>query len=123
VLSCLRFYRQARRELLEERSNIYREIEETTLLLKETARKHTQAEKGKEGMSNVIGRFPCGIERTAACEGLVVLDASYGPIDPDPEARQLVVDVTVAIQALVHKSQLYIPGHRSKVCRSRIWTL
>jgi hypothetical protein len=51
VLSCLRFYRQARRELLEERSNIYREIEETTSLLKETARKHTQAEKGKEGMS------------------------------------------------------------------------
>lgn len=52
-------------------------------------------------------------------EGLVVLEASYGPIDPDPEARDLVVDVTVAIQALVHKSQLYIPGHRSKVCGAR----
>ncbi|KAI0249743.1 hypothetical protein BJV78DRAFT_1224510 [Lactifluus subvellereus] len=88
------FYRQARRELLEERSNIHREIEETTLLLKETARKHTQTEKGKEG--------------------LVVLEAVYGPIDSDPEARDLVVDVTVAIQALVHKSQLYIPGHHSK---------
>ncbi|KAH9992284.1 hypothetical protein BJV77DRAFT_439991 [Russula vinacea] len=88
------FYRHARKELLEERSNIHREIEEMTLLLRETARKHTHAEKNKEG--------------------LVVLEASYGPIDPDPEARDLVVDVTVAIQALVHKSQLYIPGHRSK---------
>ncbi|KAI0305326.1 hypothetical protein B0F90DRAFT_1703523 [Multifurca ochricompacta] len=88
------FYRQARRELVEERSNIHREIEETTMLLKETARKHTQAEKNKEG--------------------LVILEASYGPTDPDPEAKDLVVDVTVAIQALVHKSQLYIPGERPK---------
>jgi len=88
------FYRRARKELLEERSNIHREIEEMTLLLRETARKHTHAEKNKEG--------------------LVVLEASYGPIDSDPEARDLAVDVTVAIQALVHKSQLYIPGHRSK---------
>ena len=55
-----------------------------------------------------------GIEPTLF-EGLVVLEASYGPIDPDPEARDLVVNVTVAIQALVHKSQLYIPGHHSKV--------
>ena len=46
----------------------------------------------------------------------MVLEASYGPTDPDPEARALIVDVTVPIQALVHKSQLYIPGHRSKVC-------
>lgn len=88
------FYRRARKELLEERSNIHREIEEMTLLLRETARKHTHSEKNKEG--------------------LVVLEASYGPIDSDPEARDLAVDVTVAIQALVHKSQLYIPGHRSK---------
>jgi len=88
------FYRQARNELLEERSNIRREIEETTLLLRETARRHTHAEKSKGG--------------------LVILEASYGPTDPDPEARDLVVDVTVAIQALVHKSQLYIPGHRPK---------
>lgn len=56
------------------------------------------------------------IDRKRPCEGLVVLEASYGPSDPDPEARALIVDVTVAIQALVYKSQLYIPGHRSKVC-------
>ena len=50
MLSLPRFYRQARKELLEEKSNIHREIEETTLLLRETARRHTQAEKIKEGM-------------------------------------------------------------------------
>jgi DnaJ family protein C protein 11 len=50
VLSFPRFYRQARKELLEEKSNIRREIEETILLLRETARRHTQAEKIKEGM-------------------------------------------------------------------------
>ncbi|KAH9962184.1 hypothetical protein BC827DRAFT_232105 [Russula dissimulans] len=93
------FYRQARKELLEERSNIHREIEEMGLLLRETARKHIHAEKSKEG--------------------LVILEASYGPTDLDPEARDLVQDVTIAIQALVHKSQLYIPGHRSKVRRAR----
>ena len=51
VLNFVRFYRLARKDLLEERSNIHREIEETTLLLRETARKHTDAEKSKEGMS------------------------------------------------------------------------
>jgi hypothetical protein len=51
VLNLVRFYRLARKELREERSNIYREIEEVTLLLRETARKHTHAEKSKEGMS------------------------------------------------------------------------
>jgi hypothetical protein len=50
MLNLVRFYRHARKELLEERSNIHREIEEMTLLLRETARKHTHAEKNKEGM-------------------------------------------------------------------------
>ena len=115
MLSLLRFYRRARKELLEERSNIHREIEEMTWLLRETARKHTHAEKNKEGMSTrLMDRLA---ELNEHCfEGLVVLEASYGPIDSDPEARDLAVDVTFAIQALVHKSQLYIPGHRSKVC-------
>jgi hypothetical protein len=115
VLSFLRFYRRARKELLEERSNIRREIEEMTLLLRETARKHTHAEKNKEGMcTRLMVRLAELNEHRF--EGLVVLEASYGPMDSDPEARDLAVDVTVAIQALVHKSQLYIPGHRSKVC-------
>ncbi|KAI0317954.1 hypothetical protein OF83DRAFT_1118624 [Amylostereum chailletii] len=90
------FYRAARKEFAEEKSSVRREFEDTISLLKDAARKHTQAEK--------------------AVGGLVVLEATYGPTDPDPEAKELIVDVTVPVQALVHKSQLYIPGHRPKVC-------
>lgn len=70
MLSFVRFYRHARKELLEERSNIHREIEETTLLLKETARKHTHAEKVKEGMSTRLIVSRSGIERTVAVKVL-----------------------------------------------------
>lgn len=47
--------------------------------------------------------------------GLVVKEAAYGPSEQGPEMEGLDVDVTIAVQALVHNSQLYIPGHRSKV--------
>ncbi|KAI0042346.1 DnaJ-domain-containing protein [Auriscalpium vulgare] len=88
------FIRDARKALQQERTEIRREVEETVALLKETARKHTLAEKAKEG--------------------LVISEATYGPTDPDPEARDLIIDVTIPMQALVHKSQLYISGHRPK---------
>lgn len=88
------FFRNARKELSEDRASVRREVEETISLLKETARKHMQAEKAREG--------------------LVILDAKYGPTDSDLEARSLEVDVTIPIQALVYHSQLYIPGHRTK---------
>lgn len=48
--------------------------------------------------------------------GLVIEEATYGPSDEDEESKDLVVDVTVAVQALVNNSQLHIPAHRSKVC-------
>jgi hypothetical protein len=47
--------------------------------------------------------------------GLVVLEATYGPIDRDEDAHDLILDVTVPLQALVHHSQLYIAGHQTKV--------
>lgn len=49
------------------------------------------------------------------CAGLVVLEAVYGPSERDEATGGLDVDVTVPLQALVNKSQLYIPGRRSKV--------
>ena len=49
------------------------------------------------------------------CSGLVILEALYGPLERDEAAEGLDLDVTVALQALVHRSQLYIPGRRSKV--------
>ena len=47
--------------------------------------------------------------------GLVIIDARYGPTDNGEALQGLTIDVTVPLQALVSKSQLYIPGRRSKV--------
>lgn len=43
------------------------------------------------------------------------MEASYGPSDLDNDTKDLIMDVTIPIQALVHNSQLYIAGHRTKV--------
>lgn len=47
--------------------------------------------------------------------GLVIIEATYGPIEQGEELRDLIADVTVPLQALVHNSQLSIPSGRSKV--------
>lgn len=52
--------------------------------------------------------YPCLV-------GLVVKKATYGPSEQDDDTKGLNVDVTIAVQALVHNSQVYVPGHRSKV--------
>jgi len=48
----------------------------------------------------------------------VISEATYGPSEPDEEGKGLIVDVTIAVQALVHNSQVYVAGHRSKVRES-----
>lgn len=59
------------------------------------------------------------VERNSDVEtvysGLVILESLYGPLERDEAAEGLDLDVTVALQALVNRSQLYIPGRRSKV--------
>jgi hypothetical protein len=45
--------------------------------------------------------------------GLVIEKAVYGC--SLKEARDLAIDVTTAVQALVNKSQLYITGKQTKV--------
>lgn len=90
----LEFFRRARRTLHEEKSDLLRESKETVHLLEDAARRHMQTE--------------------ASCNGLVILEASYGPSERDEATAGLDVDVTVPLQALVHRSQLYIPGRRSK---------
>lgn len=49
--------------------------------------------------------------------GLLILEALYGPSEQDNESKDLVMDVTVAVQALVHNSQVHITGLRTKVSR------
>ncbi|EGN92517.1 hypothetical protein SERLA73DRAFT_164044 [Serpula lacrymans var. lacrymans S7.3] len=89
-----RYFQAARHALKEEKSDLRREIEESTMLLKDTAAKHMQVERSKGG--------------------LVILEAIYGPTCPDDEAKDLNIDVTVPVQALVHNSQVYVSGHRTK---------
>ena len=64
------------------------------------------------------GQIPT-FDMPALVTGLVITDARYGPADGDDARQGLTIDVTVPLQALVTKSQLYIPGRRSKV-RSRL---
>ena len=45
--------------------------------------------------------------------GLVIEKANYGC--SLEEAKDLSIDVTTAMQALVNRSQLYIPGRQTKV--------
>ncbi|KAK0192274.1 hypothetical protein F5146DRAFT_999491 [Armillaria mellea] len=51
----------------------------------------------------------------AAKDGLVILEATYGPAETFDFGSESALDVTIAVQALVSNSQLHIPGHRSKV--------
>ncbi|KAL1943812.1 hypothetical protein VTO73DRAFT_3630 [Trametes versicolor] len=88
------FFDDARRQLREEKSDLVRQWKETVSLLQDTAQRHMRAEE--------------------ACDGLVVLEARYGPSEQDGGSEGLAVDVTVPVQALVNASQLYIPGIRSK---------
>ncbi|KAL0958160.1 hypothetical protein HGRIS_000326 [Hohenbuehelia grisea] len=90
----LQYIRAARRALKASDSPAMREIEATASMLKETAKRHTEAENAKDG--------------------LVIIEATYGLLDPSLEGDDLVINVTTALQALVNHSQLYIPGNRSK---------
>ncbi|KAI0634860.1 DnaJ-domain-containing protein [Trametes polyzona] len=93
-LQRLQFFNDARRQLREEKSDLLRQWKETVSLLQDTAQRHMRAEE--------------------ACDGLVILEARYGPSEEDEGTEGLEVDVTVSVQALVNSSQLYIPGKRSK---------
>ncbi|TFK86075.1 DnaJ-domain-containing protein [Polyporus arcularius HHB13444] len=88
------YLRDAYRQLHEEKSDLLRQWQETVYLLQDTASRHMRAEE--------------------ACDGLIILDARYGPSERDEGTEGLDVDVTVPVQALVNSSQLYIPGKRSK---------
>ncbi|KAI0071272.1 DnaJ-domain-containing protein [Panus rudis PR-1116 ss-1] len=91
----LEYFRQARRELKEAKSEVLRQHEESIYLLQDLAKRHMEAE--------------------AASDGLVITEAWYGPSDrSDNTCEGLDIDVTIPLQALVNKGQLYIPGRRSK---------
>ncbi|KAF8180373.1 hypothetical protein BJ912DRAFT_1023712 [Pholiota molesta] len=47
-------------------------------------------------------------------EGLIIQEATYGAADADDATENISLDVTIPLQALVHNSQLHIPGGDSK---------
>jgi len=76
-----------------ESSPEYREaVEIERSVLRDVARRHTDAERGVDGLVIEKADYGCSLE----------------------EARDLIIDVTTAVQALVNKSQLYIPGRQTK---------
>ncbi|KAI0702055.1 DnaJ-domain-containing protein [Cerioporus squamosus] len=93
----IEYLHEARRQLREEKSDLLRQWQETIYLLQDTASRYMRAEE--------------------ACDGLIILDARYGPSERDEGTEGLDVDVTIPVQALVNSSQVYVPGKRSKVRR------
>jgi len=76
-----------------ESSSEYREALETERnIIREVARRHTDAERNADGLVIEKAHYGCSLE----------------------EAGDLIIDVTTAVQALVNKSQLYIAGRQTK---------
>ncbi|KDQ60178.1 hypothetical protein JAAARDRAFT_205188 [Jaapia argillacea MUCL 33604] len=92
--------RQVRKRLHEETSDLRRQYEDTV-------------------RSRCFGHFSLDAIFSLSLTGevgtgLVILEATYSPTEQNEETADLNVDVTIPIQALIHGSQLYIPGHRAK---------
>ncbi|PFH47088.1 hypothetical protein AMATHDRAFT_77369 [Amanita thiersii Skay4041] len=86
---------RAARQAGEEDSGVQREKGAVVALLRDTAKRHMQTEKTKEG--------------------LLITEATYAPLEKDDRVSELSQDVTIPIQALVRNSQLHIPGDLPKV--------
>ncbi|KAF8735635.1 hypothetical protein AX14_001756 [Amanita brunnescens Koide BX004] len=86
---------RAARRAHEEDSGVRRERDAVVTLLRDTARRHMHNETTKRG--------------------LIILEATYCPIEKDDRVSDLTQDVTIPVQALVRNSQLLIPGNQSKV--------
>ncbi|KAG0266192.1 hypothetical protein DFQ27_009959 [Actinomortierella ambigua] len=74
-------------------ANQRKEAEEAIALLRDSTARKTKTEQDKDG--------------------LVIIEAIYGNLDADV-ALCLITDVTIPVQALVHNSQLSMPGGHSK---------
>ncbi|KAF9459760.1 hypothetical protein BDZ94DRAFT_1224306 [Collybia nuda] len=86
---------RASRQALEEESGMRRQRDAISGLLKDTARRSQQTETSKGG--------------------LIILEATYGATESRDGANDLVIDVTVPLQALVRNSQLCIPTSQTKL--------
>jgi DnaJ homolog subfamily C member 11 len=111
-VTTLSFIRAARKAL-EEDSGLRRETLAVTELLKYTARRSKQAETSKQGLPL---ETPSYSALMILALGLVIVEATYGSVEMNDGAKDLILDVTVPLQALVRDSQLYVPADQTKVC-------
>lgn len=72
------------------------------------AQRKTEAEQALLILSDIAGRK---MKAEESKHGLVIIEARYGKKDGNSD----MIDVTVAIQALVNDSKLTIPGGHAKV--------
>lgn len=110
-------YIRAARQALEAESGIRREREAIAGLLKDTVRKSTEAETSKGGehpLSNFFVLFSYSA-LFLLFQGLVIVKATYGTSEDDAGEPDLIIDVTIPLQALVRNSQLFISGDQPKV--------
>ncbi len=105
-------YIRARQALRGEHSSLLRDTEVSSALLKDIAKKHMDAEASKGGTELIPYSFTAA-RLLVHIIGLIIQEAHYGLFDVDGD--DLAIDVTVALQALVHHSQLYVPGDQTKV--------
>ncbi|KAF9564478.1 DnaJ-domain-containing protein [Agrocybe pediades] len=87
---------RAAKKAFEEDSDSRKERNAVESLLKDAVRKYIRTEKEKEG--------------------LIILEAMYGAAENDLDGIEdnLLLDVTIPLQALVRNSQLHIPGGNTK---------
>ncbi|WVQ82052.1 hypothetical protein IAT38_004180 [Cryptococcus sp. DSM 104549] len=85
------------------------------------AQKRVEAKEAMEVMERSVEKL---VQYERARNGLIILSAHYGLatsftengiiVSEKPEEEEEIIDVTVAIQALVQESKLYIPGGKGK---------
>lgn len=85
-------YKQRLRKEVESSPEYREALEIERGVLRDVARRHTDAERNVDGLVIEKAVYGCSLK----------------------EARDLVIDVTTAVRALVNKSQLYIPGRQTK---------
>lgn len=73
-----RFFRQARRELREAKTDVVRQAEETRLLLRETAQRHMEAEVSVEGQHSHPLQYMLSLKLLRLTGDCVWVDDRFG---------------------------------------------
>lgn len=94
-----------------------REALDAMSLMEDQVARKIAAERASDGRL-----FICGLQRKLISTGLIIVSAHYGLASAFtekgfrlPDGDEVIIDVTVPVQALVQDGHLLIPGGRGKV--------